>query len=292
MVNLIVIELYIIKKLLRRVPVKNIIIFIIVLFFSASCASAPNRVAVPIEYGEVIFQINEKSSKQLYIIGLSHRDTLTRKNGNNTVKSEIEVYKIGEWLIKNEGPELLLPEGFFGTGEVLKNRALDMETLEKKLGNEDVYINAEILLKQSFSIIWRQVENKERYEAVVEKVRLLEKFRYNTFEAQYRYLGLNYLQERRSADMLQNIPEIIEEEYLAGMIKNRKAIFFIGASHLAGIIKYLKQGRIKISSPAFSSYNDYSSKVDLLEKGFGITIILPKILADDENFLKIVGLID
>ncbi len=65
------------------------------------------------DYGEVIYQSNGETYNQIYIIGLEHRDSITRSNGTNTSKVQAEVYKIGEWLILNEGLRLLLPEGFF-----------------------------------------------------------------------------------------------------------------------------------------------------------------------------------
>ena len=83
----------------------------------------------PAQYGEVIYQTNEKSSNHLYIIGTSHRDSLTCLNGSLTPRVQAEVYKIGEWLIDQRGIELLLPEGFFknGTKKVLKEKTQPVE---------------------------------------------------------------------------------------------------------------------------------------------------------------------
>ncbi len=67
--------------------------------------------ALPPERGEVVYSCNQKSPHQIYIIGMGHRDTLTYANGSDTVKSQIEIYRIGEWLIQKEGLELHLPEG-------------------------------------------------------------------------------------------------------------------------------------------------------------------------------------
>ena len=41
---------------------------------------------IPAQYGEIIFRCNEKSPKQIFIIGMSHRDSFTRDNGSQTSK--------------------------------------------------------------------------------------------------------------------------------------------------------------------------------------------------------------
>jgi hypothetical protein len=262
--------------------------------------------AIPLERGEVVFRCNEKSPDQIYIIGISHRDTLTRTNGSNTVKSQIEVYRIGEWLIQNKGLELLLPEGFFlkedsdEKGNLIKTAAsdngkrvsFDIKTLEEKLGNDNSYINAEMLLMESHRIESQQVEDIDMYNAVREKISLLEKYGNDTYESLFLKSGLDYLQERRTAAMLQKIPEVIEGEYREGRIKNKKAIFTIGMSHLSEIIKYLKQKKIEIYSPAFTPYDDYLSGVNLLENDFGVTIIIPRTLANNLELFKLTRLDD
>jgi len=266
----------------------------------------PDSPALPSERGEVVFSCNERSPNQIYIIGMSHRDTLTRANGSNTVKSQIEVYRIGEWLIQNRGLELLLPEGFFlkkasdeknnliktAASENGKRVSFDTKTLEEKLGKDNVNINAEMLLMESHSIKSQQVEDVNLYKEVIEKINLLEKFGNDTNESFFIKSGLDYLQERRTAAMLQKIPEVVDSEYSEGRIKNKKAIFTIGMSHISGIIKYLKQNKIEIYSPAFTPYDDYLSGVKLLEKNFGVTIIIPRTLADSLELLKLTRLDD
>jgi len=264
----------------------------------------PDISGLPPERGEVVFSCNERSQNHIYIIGMGHRDTLTRTNGSNTVKSQIEVYRIGEWLIQKEGLELLLPEGFFSKEALVEKEDListaasengtrvsfDTKTLEEKLGQEHVYINAEMLLMESHSIKSRQIEDINLYNAARENINLLEKYGDDTYESLFIKSGLDYLQERRSAAMLQNIPEVIDSEYRTGRIKNKKAILTIGMSHLSGIVKYLKQNRIEIYSPAFTSYDDYLSGVKLLENNFGVTIIIPRTLADNRELLKLTRL--
>ncbi len=285
------------------------IVFLLIPGFNLNAGlnqDVPDSRALPFERGEVVFSCNERSPNQIYIIGMSHRDTLTRANGSNTVKSQIEVYRIGEWLIQNRGLELLLPEGFFldeapdekenliktAPSEKGKRVSFDTKTLEEKLGKDNVNINAEMLLMESHSIKSQQVEDVNLYKEVREKINLLEKSGNDTYESLFIKSGLDYLQERRTAAMLQKIPEVIDSEYSEGRIKNKKAIFTIGMSHISGIIKYLKQNKIEIHSPAFTPYNDYLSGVKLLEKNFGVTIIIPRTLADNPELLKLTRLDD
>jgi len=292
-------------------PLSILLFFILLLIPGFNLNAGPNQdfpdaPALPSERGQVVFSCNERSPNQIYIIGMGHRDTLTRASGSDTLKSQIEVYRIGEWLIQKEGLELLLPEGFFSKEasdekeDLIKTAAsekgtrepFDTKTLEEKLGQENIYINAEMLLMESHSIKSQQVEDMNLYNAAREKINLLEKYGDDTFESLFIKSGLDYLQERRSAAMLQKIPEVIDSEYRAGRIKNKKAIFTIGMSHLSGIIKYLKQNRIEIYSPAFTQYDDYLSGVKLLENDFGVTIIIPRTLADNRELLRLTRLDD
>jgi len=261
---------------------------------------------IPSDQGEVVYSCNETSPDQVYIIGISHRDTLTRANGSDTLRSQIETFRISEWLIRHMDLELLLPEGFFsGEGSAENggsdkipssmkggNAAFDTKTLERRLGEDGIYINAEMLIKEVLNVESRQIEDADLYNAVIEKIRLLQEYGSDTYESLFIRSGLDYLQERRTAAMLQKIPEVIESEHSAGRIKNKKAIFTIGLSHIPGIIKYLKQKRIEIDSPSFSPYKNYLSGIKLLEEKYGITIIIPKTLADNRDLLRLTGLVE
>lgn len=244
------------------------------------------------EHGEVVFQCNEKSPRQLYIIGISHRDSFTRENGPDTVMSQVEAYRIGEWLNQHKDIELLLPEGYFVEESVFSVRdsvlkdssgrdrikPFNTKTLEDKLGDSNVHTTAELLLMQSHGLKSRQVEDSALYDAVLGQLRQFEMCGCCLDKARQAKAGLDYLQERRTAEMLQKIPEVIGSEYMGGRIKNEKAIFTIGLNHMPDIIKYLKQSQIRIKSPAITSYDDYEADVKLLNENFGITIIVPKTL--------------
>ena len=257
---------------------------------------------LPPQYGRMIYQLNEKSPNQLFIIGLSHRDSLTCLNGDNTPKVQAEVYKIGDWLIHNQGLELLLPEGFFkSTSAKIEKKTtsapgtpnscalLDIKVLEERLSNNKVYVNAEMLLKETHPLRVRQVEDKELYDAVNNN--LIKLISCSNDSSDYSLLNskLEYLQEKRTAAMLQKIPKIIDDEFRQGGIKSRKAILTVGMYHLHEIIRYLNENRIMIHAPldASDETKDYCSELNILKEHFGVSVILPKILADDQKILEI-----
>jgi hypothetical protein len=257
---------------------------------------------MPAEYGEVIYRSKEKNSNQLFIIGMSHRDSLECVNGENTSRVQAEVYQIGDWLIHNQDLELLLPEGFFASkkGKIGKENVkalerkkshenLDFEVLEKRLSDNKTYVNAEMLLNEYHLLRIAQVEDKKLYDAVRDGLLKLVNCREGPIGYAVAKSDLDYLQERRTAAMLQKIPEIIEAEFQKGNIKSRRALFTIGISHLHSIIRYQNEKRIKIVAPftASNGKEDYLSELNLLRGNYGISVILPRTLLNDQNILKI-----
>jgi hypothetical protein len=260
----------------------------------------------PAQYGEVIYQTNEKGPHQLYIIGTAHRDSLTCLNGSLTPRVQAEVYKIGEWLIDQRGIELLLPEGFFknGSKKVSKEKAqavrakkrspegMDIKTLEERLSTNKTYVNAEMLLIRDHSLRVQQIEEKGLYDAVGNGISKFVNSGKDLCDYTAQKSELDYLQERRIAAILQNIPERIDEEFRQGNIHDRKALFTIGMSHLPRIIKYLNEKRITIPSPLPPSNksDDGLGELNLLKGNFGVSILIPRTLADDREILKLNGL--
>jgi len=280
---------------------KPFLLILIVLSFLLSIppSIAETNLAGPSQYGEVIYRSNEESPNQIFIIGLSHRDSLTCLNGDITSRVQAEVFKIGDWLIHHQGLELLLPEGFFkdtSTKIQKKNMsatgnryvAHDMQALEKRLSDNKVYVNAEMLLKETHSIRLRQVEDKALYDAV--RANIL-KLATNGIACDYSAVNseLEYLQERRTAAMLQKAPKIINDEFEQGDIRSRKAIFTVGLYHIHEIIRFLNENKIIIPAPKLAStgMKDYTAELDLLKENFGVSIILPRILSDDQKILEI-----
>ncbi len=259
-------------------------------------------VKIPPQYGEIIYRFNEKSPNQIFIIGISHRDALTCLNGANTSKVQAEIYKIGDWLIHNQGLELLLPEGFFKgptTGvekkkvkapeKVSSCTSLDTDTLEKRLSDNNVYINAEMLLKETHPLRLAQIEDQELYDAVRAYIVKLAGHRGSSSDYSLLNEELGYLQEKRSAAMLQKIPEVVDAEFQQGNIKSKRAIFTVGMFHLHEIIEYLDQNRIVIRHPlpVSNSTKEYTSELNLSKENFGVSVIIPRTLASDQKTLEI-----
>ncbi len=284
-------------------PLKKLL-FLILIFISFLVSIPPStaetNLTIPAQYGEVIYRFNEESPNQVFIIGLSHRDSLTCLNGDITSRVQAEVFKIGDWLIHNQGLELLLPEGFFkststkfqkkniNVGRESNCASYDMKVLEKELSNNKVYVNAEMLLKETHPIRLRQVEDKPLYDAV--RANIL-KLSTNGIVCDYSVVNseLDYLQERRTAAMLQKVPEIIIDEFQQGDIRSRKAIFTVGLYHIHEIIQFLNENKIIIRAPKLASteMRDYAAELNLKKENFGVSIILPKTLSEDQKILEI-----
>ena len=279
--------------------------FLLILIFlpfllSIPPSTAETNLAVPSQYGEVIYRYNEESQNQIFIIGLSHRDSLTCFNGDMTSRVQAEVFKIGDWLIHHHGLDLLLPEGFFkSTSTKIQKKNInverenscalyDMKVLEKKLSDNKVYVNAEMLLKETHPIMFRQIEDKPLYDAVRANILKLAS-KGNTCDFSSVNSELEYLQERRTAAMFQKIPEIVNGEFQQGDIRSRKAIFTVGLYHIHEIIRFLNENKIIIRAPksASSGMKDYAAELNLQRENFGVSIILPKTLTEDQKILEI-----
>lgn len=277
-----------------------LILIVLSILLSIPPSIAETNLAVPSQYGEVIYRSNEESPKQVFIIGLSHRDSLTCLNGDITSRVQAEVFKIGDSLIHNQGLGLLLPEGFFkSTSTKIQKKNIeverengcasyDMKALEKELSNNKVYVNAEMLLKETHPIRLRQIEDKSLYDAV--RINILKLVGQGS-ACDYSVVNseLEYLQERRTAAMLQKVPEIINDEFQQGNIKSRKAIFTVGLYHIHEIIRFLNENKIIIRAPksASTGMKDYAAELNLQKENFGVSIILPKTLTQDQKILEI-----
>ncbi len=285
-------------------PKRSLFLILIVLpfFLGIPPSSAETNLKVPSQYGEVIYRFNAESPNQVFIIGLSHRDSLTCVNGDITSRVQAEVFEIADWLIHNQGLELLLPEGFFkSTSAKIEKKNIgaaerensyvphDMKALEKRLSDNKVYVNAEMLLKETHSIRLRQVEDKPLYDAVRANILKLASSQGPACDYSLVNSELEYLQERRTAAMLQKIPEIVNDEFQQGGIRSRKAVFTVGLYHVHEIIRFLNENKIIIHAPKPASIGikDYTAELNLGKEKFGITVILPSLLTKDQKILEI-----
>jgi hypothetical protein len=254
---------------------------------------------LPPSYGKVIYRYNEKSPKKLYIIGISHRDCQSRLNGSNTAKTQVEVYRIGEWLTRNRQIDLLLPEGFFNPSNatddlhhIRQSIRTNNSTIEKKLTDDSHFVNAELLLMEHLQMPACQVEDKGLYDAVLNRVLKLSDEANDPADCLSLRTEIEYLQEKRTATILQKIPAVIEKNFQNGKIGSENALFTIGLNHIDTIIKYIEQKAIHIQPPSTNSpiKDDYVADLALLKEGFGIIIIIPQTLVNDQEALKVTKL--
>ena len=246
-------------------------------------------VQMPFELGEIVYSSNEASPRQLYIIGISHRDTLTG-GSPQTPGVEAEIYGIGEWLAKHRGVRLILPEGFFSdeAGYPSADPVISGVTTVRK----DGFVPAEKLLKRDFDLLLRQVEDGKLYRNVYQGIQQLSACKDSLEERYLIRCDLDYHQQRRVGAMLQRIPGILEQEYRLGSIREKKGLFTIGLSHLSAMIGHFSKGRIVIPAPLFTSIKVHPVKeeLNLTREGYGITVIVPRTLARDQALLEKTGL--
>jgi hypothetical protein len=291
-----------------------LLVLSIVLFGSSATGleTAPERaassdgglVAAP-PYGKVVFHKRGDAQKQIYILGQNHRSPLTGGNGDKTLQAQMEIYRIGEWLIRNRQVELLLPEGFFGgnaqdeetrdlriasaSGEHLRRMSIDNAVLRDILGDSRAFTNAASLLKSNFGVKLSQAEDECLYGAVADSFRQL--------TGQEGTAGselstrLSCFQERRTAAMLQKIPAVVEREFQGGSIQGKNAIFIIGMAHVAEIVQFLENESIALTPSREELVRSAPCELELLKENYGVTVILPHSLAEDKEILRLTKLI-
>ena len=116
-------------------------------------------------------------------------------------------------------------------------KLLDFGDLEKRLADNRTYVNAEMLLKQDYGLRTRQIEEKILYDGVHDAICKLPTKGTPSCDFLPLKSQLDYLQEKRVAAMLQKIPGVVDEEFQHSNIKNKRALFTIGISHVPQIIK-------------------------------------------------------
>ncbi len=269
--------------------------------------SFTDNLGIPREYGEVIYRIAGTGSKQLYIVGISHRDPQSGVNGSNTARTQADVFRIGEWLNQHRKIQLLLPEGYFAGQDSTSDlpqpvsaRAgkdssgqLDAVFLQKTFADENRYVNAEMLLLENFDMRVCQVEDKPAYDAVrssLHNLRQADSEGGKTFKE--RLAELHSLQEARTAKLLQKIPSLIDGAVCNGTVRDRSAIFTIGLNHIQDIVRFFQNDAISIDLPLSEPFHPEHRKTELnlLKKGYGVTIIIPRTLANDRDLLRMTNL--
>jgi hypothetical protein len=263
---------------------------------SVANLQAANELFDLAEYGEIVYQKNGHCPQQIFIVGQSHRSALTGLAGSDTVKIQTEIYRIGEWLIREKNVGLLLPEGFFqrtpnenvSLAEAARETIrLDNQTLVAELSDTRRFVNADMLLNTSYNIPLGQVEDEQLYRDI--RLLLREARQENSLSVLSKLAGL---QDERTAALLQNIPEVVEEAFRTGRIDNLRAMFTIGLAHVGEIINILQNGSLRLP-PAKSGLAEgemSETTLKLLDQGYGVTVIIPRTLAENKHTLRLAKL--
>lgn len=251
----------------------------------ATAVQEPFATELPAEYGQIIYQSKPLSAQRIYIIGQSHRSSLTGKSGPKTIQSQAEIYRIGEWLIEQKNVELLLPEGFFKRSSSAhapqRNSAatarfsLATTALKEQLGNPKQFVNADLLLSSNYNLCLSQIEDERLYRDIGQVLAKLQ--RNHNFAT---LCDLNRLQEQRTLKILQNIPRAVENAFHAGQISSRQAIFTIGLAHIKDIIATLQ-------TPADAAQPDQLESASSWAEDYGVTIIIPRALLDSQRIARL-----
>ena len=262
----------------------------------------PEYINMPWEYGEVIYRINPESSKQLFIIGIGHRNPKSGLGNSTILQTQIDIFHIGVWLNRKLHLNLLLPEGYFN-GKANREtsfqrtakenvtpsiRIPDNTELEEWLSQENTFINAEMLLMKYIPYHASQVENRKDYNAVRQSLDKVSDAAARHIHAPESLAELSYRQKLRTARLLQRIPSVINTAFEDGTTRRQTALFTIGLNHIKDISSYIQNKTIRITAPNTlnASAGSFESSVDLLDRGYGVTIILPRTLADNHKLLE------
>ena len=250
---------------------------------AAPDSPAPSVTELPSSIGTIIYQQHPDSPCQLYIVANSHRSCATGANGTETVSAQIETFRIGEWLIKRQHLDFLLPEGFFGHDRSGKRplrdaKRMDGRTLEERLADTSTFVNAELLLHRHYRIGLYQVEDRALYNRA--RALLRSGLEGDAILSPGFGDDLAYLQERRLAAILQNVPSALTVAGRQEGITAPKAMLTIGLAHLPDLVRYLEAGNISITAApgGESLFPPFHARLTLDRKDVGVTIIVPRSL--------------
>ncbi len=240
------------------------------------------QISVPEQLGTIVYQTEPEASSRIYIIANGHRSAINGANTTSTVQAQIETFRIGEWLIKQNRIDLLLPEGFFG--EMGRSRVIDAgkgpidnQTLQDALADTTHFINAELLLHEQYGIALGQIENRQLYRDVRDRLR--SRLKAGAEFSFTLYSELAHLQKLRTAYLLQAAPAVTAAAYQQGRIAAPNAMMTIGLSHLQDLISFLESGRTDFGQQTEgSAYPLLDTDLEQIKNHIGITVVVPRTL--------------
>ncbi|HKK02207.1 MAG TPA: hypothetical protein VJ955_08570, partial [Desulfuromonadales bacterium] len=247
---------------------------------------------LPGNLGRIVYQQYPDSPCQLYIVTNSHRSYATGANGPQTVQAQIETFRIGEWLLKKRHLDCLLPEGFFGLGNdgalpLRKTKRLASRILKQRLADTSRFVNAELLLHRHYGIGLYQVEDRVLYTRA--RILLLSGLTGAAALSPDFDGDLAYLQDRRLAAILQNIPAALADVSRQEQISAPKAMLTIGLAHLPELVRYLETGDISIAAAPGGNnlFPPFHARLALDRQDVGVTIIIPRSLLSDSKLAQL-----
>jgi len=247
-------------------------------------AAPKNRIDLPEIFGEIVYQ-TEAADSNIYIIANGHRSAMSGSSTAEILQSQVETFRIGEWLINQSRISLLLPEGFFGEmpakgGSPRTRNVLDNLTLQAALNDSSKFVNAELLLYKNYGIGLNQVEDRQLYRQT--RDRLHTSLNPGTALSSANRVELAYLQKLRTITLLQAAPAVVNSAYKEGKIATPNAMLTIGLSHLDDLIAFLRAGEVNIESLHTSTVNfpARQSALELLKRQVCITVIVPRTLVN------------
>ncbi len=240
----------------------------------------------PEQLGTVVYQTRAAATSRIYIIANGHRSAINGAGTAKTLQAQMETFRIGEWLIKQNRIDLLLPEGFFGemgrSGAIdAQTRRLDNQAIQDALADTTHFVNAELLLHEQYGIGLEQVEDRKLYRDVRDLLKA--NLQAGSKFSFARYNELAHLQKLRTAYLVQSAPMVIAKAHQQGRVAAPNAMLTIGLSHLQDIIAFLETGKIDMAgwpiagmAPPFQG-----SELELIRQHVGFTVIVPPALASN-----------
>ena len=289
-------------KSFLKVPTATVLAVVLFgsLFFTCRPAGGTSQ-DLPDRLARVIYRQNPDSEQHIYIVAQSHRSALSGLNSPDTERVQAEIYRIGEWLIKNRGVALLLPEGYFKRRTTAisagaaggSNRgynpvnSISDATLLAKLSDADRFENANTLLHANYDVPLCQIEDWDLYANTRRLQGELSRETGSDPDLPALAAALNYQQKKRSAALLRNIPAVLDQALEPGNRRPKKALLTIGMAHIEEIIRFLMDGRAHIEplTGMEADFAGYDCDLNALGSDYGITVILPRAL----NLLKLRG---
>ena len=90
---------------------------------------------------------------------------------------------------------------------------------------------------------------------------------------------------------MQKIPSVAQEKFAPGIIPNKQCLFIIGMAHIAEILRFLENERIDLAPLPEDLEKIEPCELFILKEDYGITIILPRSLAEDKEALRLTSLL-